>query len=97
MAQAPGTAVSSHTVNLHGNVAEPDQMPVNHNDTVRWNSDPSTDWIVQFDHGTPFVNNQTTFNQQNSQGTISSDCERRGYKYSVTVNGKTNDPAIIVK
>lgn len=97
MAQAPGTAVTSHTVNLHGNTAQPDQMPVNHNDKVRWNSDLPTDWTVQFDHGTPFINNQTTFDAGNPEGTISPDCERRGYKYSVTVNGQTNDPAIIVK
>lgn len=92
-----------HTVTIHRNDVGPgthtiEDIEVNRDDWVRWHPAEMFDWKIEFNkNGTPFDNGQTVFTPEESDAVIAPDCRPGRYEYTLTVNGVSRDPAIIVR
>ncbi len=75
-----------------------EDIEVSRNDWVRWTRADKFDWKVEFNkNGTPFENGQTLFTPASPEASIATDCIPGIYEYTLTVNGVSRDPAIIVR
>lgn len=89
-------------VKRDGISVDKNEVRIDIDDTIRWESEDNARFEIEFDHKTPFDKKRYSFNEARQSRRHRPDCERGGtvYKYTVYEEGNRGnklDPKVILE